>query len=416
MRTKTVCQATLITLLLTFGCKQNSRNNDAMYDDDAYYEALEEAYGEDDPESPDQYTTEQVNHALKREKKGLFSKVFNGGKKKHEFRDARTGLVVNSTEYPGNWQVISKPTYTIDQKIPLFLMQIQGPDNLKTFNTPIKFNLHYPNYQTAQLMRQYSSTASMIRPIISNAQIMEEEVNSRMTQSGFQLVGQKHIPRAKRYLRNMLNKSGGQQAQLDHYVTEWTNNKGQKALVTLIKIAMTQPLLSNDSMVFWFYSLDYVFVDDHKLDETINKLLDATEATKDNPQWKQYMAQLSQQRAREAARKHQRNMQNRQVAFNAHQQKMKGIWAAQDANHASFMGRTFGQGSDVGQKRFINMINEQETVYNPSTGRNYQVQAGSNEYWMDSDGNYVKNDNYFYNPNGDINLNNRSWTKVKKAF
>lgn len=416
----TILFLALSVLVLVFGCKQGSQNeNDNSYED-SYYDDYESEIGEDEyyeeaPDYPNQQDqqTAQVNYKAEQSSGYRFS---GGSKKMHQFVDARTGLVVNSTSYPSNWQVISKPIYTMDQKMPLFLMQIQGANNLKSFNTPAKFHIHYTNPQTAQWMQQYSSTARMMRPMISNQQIMQEEVNSRMAKSGFQLIGQKRIPRAERYLRNILNKSGGQQAQLEHYATQWTNNKGQKALVTLIKIAMQQPITYNDSMVMWFYSLDYMFVDENEFDGTINKLLDAAEATQENPQWKQYVAQLNQQRAREAARNHQINMQNRQAAFNAHQQKMKGIWAAQDANHASFMNRTFGSGSDRSQKQFINMINEQETVYNPSTGRNYQVQAGSTEYWMDSDRNYIKNDDLFYNPNGDINLNNRNWTKVNRAF
>ena len=95
---------------------------------------------------------------------------------------------------------------------------------------------------------------------------------------------------------------------------------------------------------------------------------------------------------------------------------MRAISAAQDANHASFMNRNFGAGSDTGQRQFLNTINEQETVYNPLTGNNYQVNAGSTEYWMDSDGNYIKNNDLFYTPNGDINLNNREWVKVGNAY
>ncbi len=409
----------LSILTLVFGCKNGNENADNNYYEDTYYddyesEIEEDTYYEEAPNYPDQYA--ETNHENYIEDAPQSNSFFRGRKKTHEFRDARTGLVVNSTSYPSNWNVISKPIYTIDQKIPLFLMQVEGPHNLKTFNTPVKFHLHYPNRQTAQWMQQYSSTSNMMRPMMSNEQIMREEVNGRMAKSGFQMIGQKPIPRAERYLRNMLNKSGGQNAQLEHYVTEWTNNKGQKALVTLVKIAMQQQITFNDSMVMWFYSLDYVFVNENKLDVTINQLLDATEATKENPQWKHYLAQLNRARQQKAAYDHQIRMKNRQAAFNAHQQKMKGIWAAQDANHASFMNRTFGAGSDRSQKQFINMINEQETVYNPSTGRNYQVDAGSTEYWMDSDRNYIKNDDLFYNPNGDINLNNRNWTKVNRAF
>lgn len=416
----TILFVVLSLLVLVFGCKQGSQNEDANYYEDSHYDAYESEIREDDyyEEAPNyrnqQYQkTAQVNDNDEQSSSYGF---FGSGKKKHQFVDARTGLVVNSTSYPSRWQVISKPIYTMDQKMPLFLMQIQGPNNLKTFNTPMKFHIHYTNPQTAQWMQQYSSTARMMRPMVSNQQIMNEEVNTRMAKSGFQLVGQKRIPRAERYIRNELNKSGAQKARLDLYSTEWTNNKGQKALVNLVKIAMQQPLPFGDSMVMWFYSLDYMFVDANKFDATIDELLTAAEATKENPQWKQYVAQLNKVRQQKAIQQHRMNMQNRQAAFNAHQQKMKGIWAAQDANHASFMNRNFGSGSDISQKRFVNMINEEETVYNPSTGQNYQVQAGSTEYWMDSDNNYIKNDDYFYNPNGDINLNNREWTRVKPAY
>lgn len=392
-----------MAVCLKMACKNPNANN---YVNSDYIEYEDSNYGE--PE------LNQVSLAQKN--KNFVSSTYTKGKKKHHLRDARTGLLVNTAEYPANWKVISKPMYTVDQKLPMFLMQIQGPNNLKTFNTPIKIYIDYPNPQMAQWMQQYSQTASMMRPMASNQQIMNEEVNNRMAKSGFQLIGQKHIPRAKNYIRDILNKTGGQQAQLDHYATEWTNNKGQKALVTLIKIAMQQPLLVNDRMVMWLYSLDYVFVDESEFDDTIEALLDATESTKENPQWKQYTNQLSLQRAQKAAADHQIHMRNRQAAFNAHQQKMKGIWAAQDANHASFMNRNFGAGSSTAQRQFVNMINEEETVYNPSTGKNYQVTAGSLEYWMDSDGNYIENNNLFYNPNGDINLDNREWTKVNNAF
>ncbi|WOD44653.1 hypothetical protein [Hwangdonia lutea] len=411
----------LSVLVFTLSCKENTQNSNTSYYEDDFYEETEnylEEDGFDYEERTEDYSEySNVNgHQKPTQKKGLLKSIFGGGKKSHDFVDARTGLVVNSAKYPANWQIISKPIYTLDQKIPMHLVQIQGPGNLKTFNTPIYFYIHYPNPQISQWMKQYSSTSSMMRPVKSNQQIMQDEVNQRMANSGFKLIRQRKIPRAQNYIRNILNKTGGQQAQLDHFVTEWTNGKGQKALVTLAKITMGQPILNGNTMLMWFYSLDYVFVDEDKFEDTINDLLNAMESTKENTEWTQYMAQLNQVRAQKAAQQHRINMRNRQAAFNAHQQKMKGIWAAQDANHASFMNRTFGSGSNVAQNQFVNMINEEETVYNPSSGKNYQVSAGSTEYWMDSDGNYIKNDNLFYNPNGDINLNNREWTKVKSAF
>jgi len=345
-----------------------------------------------------------------------FNEEFNSKKlKPHSFRDARTGIVVSSSSYPSDWNVISKPNYTLDQKLPIFLTQIQGPNNLKSFNTPMKVHISYQNPQTYQFMRN-SVSRNLHRPMISNQAIIQEEVLPRMQYSGFEFVEQIRLPKLENYVQQKLRAESGGQVQMDMISTVWKNNKGQKALVTVGKLYMQQPLSFIDTMTLWMYSADYMFVDEGHFTESISILENALITSKENPQWKQYVAQLNQLRAQKSAQQHQLKMQNRQAAFNAHQEKMKGIWAAQDANHASFMNRTFGANSSRSQQNFINMINEEETVYNPLNGKNYQVDAGSMQYWMDSEGNYIKNNDLFYNPNGGINLGNREWVKVGKAF
>jgi hypothetical protein len=350
-------------------------------------------------------------------KDGFFKAMFSGGTKTHEFRDARTGIVVVKSEYPADWTVISKPVYTMDQKLPMFLMQVQGPNNLQGFNTPIQFNIDYANPQIRQWMQYNSSLGHLIKPMMSKEQIMQQEVYNKMADQGYTLIGQKKMPRAERYLRKMMGDQGASQTALEHYATEWTNNKGQKGLVTLVTVSMQQPVPAlGENMVLWFYSLDYMFVDENQFEKTIDQMLTSSEGSSETAEWKQYRNHLNQVRQQEALRQHRITMNNREAAFNAHQKRMQGISAAQDLNHAAFMNRNFGAGSDTSQRQFINMINEEETVFNPNTGQNYQVNAGSTEYWMDSDHNYIANDNLFYNPNGDLNLNHKEWTKVKKAF
>jgi hypothetical protein len=356
------------------------------------------------------------------EKKGLFSSVFESNRKKrHEFKDARTGLVVHSCEYPANWKVISKPIYTIDQKLPNFLVQVEGPGNLKNFNTPFTFHFHFSNPQ----MNQYLSYPmnKLLKPLVSTRQIHQSEVEERMQKSGYRYIGTRDMPREEAYARKMIKEKGTGQEQLRTLNTEWVNDKGQKALVSVMQVSLQQAMSPNESMMVWFYGISYTFVDQDQYEDTVEKMYESTLSTEFNPQWDQYMAQLRQQRAevnrqraQQSAIAHRNRMQMRQASFDAHQQKMKGIWAAQDSNHASFMNRNFGTGSNVGQQQFVNMINEEETVFNPLSGKNYQVNAGSLQYWMDSDGNYIKNDDLFYTPNGDINLNNREWVQVGSAF
>ena len=397
----------LLSMVLTSCLGRQQEANKNYYDQD--YPNTKESYGENLSEFSDEpeISTGGVLKNLQR-------KAF----KTHQFRDIRTGMVVRSSEYPSSWNVISKPSYTMDQKIPLFLMQIEGPNNLKTFNTPLQIHFQFSNPQMAQYLSPPLN--QMLRPMVSNQQIHQNEVVQRMQNSGFTYVGQKAMPKVEAYLQTEIQKKGLGREQLEYLATEWKNDSGQRALASVVKIALSQPISQYDTMMLWFYSVDYAIVNESAFENTLEQLYQAAIKTKENPQWNQYVQQLrrqrQQQQAQQAAIAHRGRMNARWASFNAHQQKMKGIWAAQDANHASFMNRNFGPGSDVGQRQFVNMINEEETVYNPLTGKNYQVNAGSTEYWMDSDGNYIRNNDLFYTPNGDINLNSREWVKVKKAF
>lgn len=343
----------------------------------------------------------------------LFSMFSCGGlgEKEHTFIDANTGLTVSSSVYPSDWEVISRPSYTMDQKIPIFLIQIQGPDGLKAFNTPLKVHYSYQNPQTARFMIN-SGLGQMIRPEASVQQISQQEVEERMKKSGFEYESDRDISTIVNYVNGQLAEGGGSM-KLDPLATVWTNQQDQKALVTILKLSQEQPFLYNESMTTWFYGIDYLFAEEDDFEEAIAALEHSLLQTQSNPKWDQYLGHLNQQRAQIATQQHQARMRNQQASFEAHQRKMKGIYAAQEANHNAFMDRTFGSGSSSSHDNFINSIREEETVYNPLSGQNYQVDAGAKEYWMDSDGNYIKNDDLFYSPNGDINLNNREWVRVE---
>ena len=372
---------------------------------------------------PDEYAREEAleNYDETADESFLAPRQKELSKTVHHLRDARTGLVVSSTEYPSDWKVISKPSYTIDQKLPAFLIQITGPENLQSFNTPVTYHFHYQDPQLADLIYN-TPYGKMVRPLATAQQIFTEEVRSRMANTGFEYLGERPQPEVNRYLQNKMASKFSGNTSLSILNTEWKNEAGQKALTSITVVSMQQPAVSG-SMMVWYYSVNYTFVSEGAFERTLDHLKEATFSFQENPQWEQYVAQLREQRALEnqrraqlSAAQHQNRMQANWAAFNAHQEKMKGIWAAQDANHASFMNRNFGAGSDTGQRQFINMINEEETVYNPLTGTNYQVDAGSTEYWMDSEGNYIRNNDAFYTPNGDINLNSREWVKVERAY
>tara|TARA_R110002124_G_scaffold287348_1_gene473547 strand:- start:13568 stop:14011 length:444 start_codon:yes stop_codon:yes gene_type:complete len=137
----------ILILLTACGSKNSAQTNS---DDDYYDDEYEEGFA---TESNFKNELSEAEPKL-----GLIQKFKNNRLKTHQFRDARTGIVVSSSNYPSDWEVISKPTYTLDQKLPIFLTQIQGPNNLKSFNTPLKVHISYQNPQSYQFM-QNSGTA-----------------------------------------------------------------------------------------------------------------------------------------------------------------------------------------------------------------------------------------------------------------
>ncbi len=66
------------------------------------------------------------------------------------------------------------------------------------------------------------------------------------------------------------------------------------------------------------------------------------------------------------------------------------------------------------QEQFIDVIREETNVQNTATGKVYKVQEGANQYWMNSDGEYISTKSNTYNPNPDEIVNEQRWQELKK--
>jgi flagellar biosynthesis GTPase FlhF len=225
------------------------------------------------------------------------------------------------------------------------------------------------------------------------------------------------------------------QAATNVLAAQWNGPEGQKALVIISYIKIQQPMFTGDIAHVWLYNTDFLMADKDSFDGAVQSFVEANLSIKDYPEWKNHVAAINSQRREETRRQtqqqiesnnratrellsnHQRTMAERQASFDAHQRNMADRSAASDASHAAFMNNSARSGtnssatSSGGQQGFLNMINEEETVTHPN-GNRYQVEAGAREYWMDSNGNYIKSNDLFYNPNAYLN-NTMEWAKVK---
>lgn len=60
-------------------------------------------------------------------------------------------------------------------------------------------------------------------------------------------------------------------------------------------------------------------------------------------------------------------------------------------------------------------MQERTNAVDPSTGQKYKVAAGANNYWMNSDGEYISTDKQGYNPNLDDNMNSQRWQELQEV-
>ena len=71
--------------------------------------------------------------------------------------------------------------------------------------------------------------------------------------------------------------------------------------------------------------------------------------------------------------------------------------------------------SDRQQEQTIDGIYERTKVQNTETGQNYKVDGYHNQYWMNSNGEYIGTNQSGYNPNLDENMNNQKWQELKQV-
>lgn len=337
----------------------------------------------------------------------------------HGFVDVKTGMPVYWIDYPSSWEVNSKAIYPSGQDAPYFLYRITGPNGIMGFNQPIK---SFNSYSDPRMMQFGSANGtSNLRSFRPIEQLLREDIAPEMQRQGFTYEGPRELPQLERLYKQKVHESAQMPIMADLKASVWSNANGQMSLVIIGLVKIQQQFPPYGTMDYWSYGTDILIVDKNKFDQAVNDVVNAQMSFKENQEWKQYIAKVNllkrEQAAQQSQLAHQRRMEQQRNSFNAHQERMRGISAAQDASHASFMNRTFGTGSSGsvnsydGHQSFLNTIRGEETVTHPN-GNSYQIEAGAKEYWMDSDGNYIKSDDLFYNPNADRNLDPRNWDKV----
>jgi hypothetical protein len=100
-----------------------------------------------------------------------------------------------------------------------------------------------------------------------------------------------------------------------------------------------------------------------------------------------------------------------QAAFNARNQAwMESSNAISDMSMKGWRDRNAMQ--DKGQAAAVDAIHDRKNVYD-GQGNSMKVEAGSNRYFSNGNNEYIRTDNYLYDPNADNSMNHYQWKEWK---
>lgn len=319
----------------------------------------------------------------------------------HPFRDAQ-GTILVEMPFPTSWQIAGKtrqgdPTIT-------------GPDHIKVFDFPLQVFIHTNDPQMRQV---YQSGGLKIRALPETMQLIREDLVPWAAGQGLEFVKHYEVPevaRIDKWYSDQLYKAMPMEIRISAIGTEWKHSTTGNPFFLLMRLNVS----NSPSMQNWSYFCNGLQAEKVHFEKARKQLIfglanaryrlepimayNRAEAEKAGKSWAEHNQRMARNWANFEAG--QREFVNRSNA--AHDALMKN-W--QDRNAAG----------DRSHERFVDTITERAKVTDPSTGRHYKVESGSNHYWMNANGQYIGTDDVNFDPNRDQEMNRQNWQKLNPA-
>jgi|GEM_PF-411808 len=317
-----------------------------------------------------------------------------------QYKD-NNGALIAEAPYPANWKMMTRgqqgdPTIT-------------GPHNIKV-NEFASHSFMYTN--DPRLQQSYMQAGMQLRAMPGIDAVIKQDIEPQANQQGLQLIKYYEIPEVSKidkWYTDQLYKAVPGKSEAVAIGTDWQTADGTPYfLLVHINVSTTA------NMQNWYYMSTGLLADKDYFEKAKKQLIFALANT--HYALEPIMA-YNQQEAQKAGQSwaafNQRMAQN-QANFEAQQR--EHINRTDAINNAIMSGyRERDAASDRQQERTIDGIYERENTVNTTTGQKYKVEGYHNQYWMNSNGEYISSDRNDYNPNLDDNMNNQKWEELKKT-
>jgi hypothetical protein len=310
------------------------------------------------------------------------------------------GQVIAEAPYPSGWDL--KKTAKKGEP------SITGPNGVKIMDQ----SSHSYIYTNDPRMQQiYYQSGQQVRAWPGAEQLIQDDFVPELTNQGWTFVKSYEIPevsKTDKWYNDQLFKAVPMRTQVEAWGSEWKNAAGEPAfMITHVQVSNSADLQT------WYYYSAVLKADKEYFEKARKQYIfslantryalepiaeyNKSEAQKAGQSWAAFNQRMAQNQA--AFEQQQRNHVNKSNAIN--ESIMKG-WNDRNAS------------SDRQQEQFVDVINEKTNTIDPSTGKQYKVESHYNNYWMNSNGEYISTNQNDYNPNLDDGVNNQNWQKLEK--
>lgn len=205
-----------------------------------------------------------------------------------------------------------------------------------------------------------------------------------------------------------LYSSQSQQLDSKAYALEWKDDKGMSYVsVVNINIAYSNPYS------YWVLISQYLEAPHEYFSAAKQAFFNGLINSETNPQWLARRNQESRQQAQTSNQQHLARMDSLRAAGNAALETGKIFSEISDINHQGYLNRSAI--NDAGHQNSINAIGDRTIIANPETGQRYNVESGSNQYWVNPNEGYFGSDNPNYDPRLDSNTNQQDWIEYQEV-
>jgi hypothetical protein len=265
---------------------------------------------------------------------------------------------------------------------------IVGPKGIKTSDYPFQF-----------------FTFQQRRPL-STEQIVREDLAPFIYESGGKILGTFVIPELQNYDRaysNLLWTFGNPRKEFNVLGVDIDDGDGGKSLLVIRQLITTDQYGGN-----WGYYVNGLEANASVYEEAKNDYLFALSHIQPNMDAIAAHNQREIQKSNASWAAHSARMAANQAAFNARNQAwMETSNAISDISMKGWRDRNAM--NDAGHNRSVNSALEEETIYDPASGQTIQAEAGSNRYFTNGNNEYIRTDDYLYDPNMDNSVNMYEW-------